>query len=77
MTLTCGGCVTSGNAPIERSLPPPPASMQPVQVPRIAKGTSARASLYDHRAALLKANGRLRATGAWYEGVRKEYAEPR
>lgn len=47
--------------------------MQPVAMPSVEKGMNARVSLFDHRAALAKANSRLRASRGWYEGVRKSY----
>lgn len=73
LTLTLlTGCKTLSDADATRSLPPAPASMQPVPMPK--RNADARISVFDHRAALAKANKRLVNSLNWYLGVRADYA---
>lgn len=70
----CAPSVKEAAAPLTRSLPPPPLSMQPVPMPALTPGQDVRVSRYDHRVALAKANKRLRDSRNWYVGVRNDYA---
>lgn len=73
MTLTLlTGCKTLSDADATRNLPTAPASMQPVTMPKPVP--DARVSLFDHRAALAKANKRLVNSRNWYLGVRSDYS---
>ena len=49
--------------------------MQPVELPRVSKGDDPKARLAETRDALKEANKRLEGSRAWYEGVRRSYAE--
>lgn len=70
------GCATSGGGKVRPvNLPPPPACMAPVEVPAVEAGADARAVLARDRASLTAANGRLKCSRAWYEGVRREYSK--
>jgi len=47
--------------------------MQPVAVPRVAKGDDPKVRLAETRDALKQANQRIEGGRAWYEGVRERY----
>lgn len=49
--------------------------MAPVEVPALSVGQDARSALARSRGALTDANGRLRASREWYDGVRRSYGE--
>lgn len=65
--------VDGRDAPLARKLPPPPASLQPVPLPKIVAGQDVRVSRFDHRQALIKANTRIVNSRGWYEQVRKDH----
>ncbi len=65
--LTLTGCAQSVDRP--RALPPAPAWFAPVPVPALREGADAVVTLSEHRAALLKANRRLRDGRGWYEMI--------
>lgn len=54
------------------TLPPPPAFMAPVGLPRIEPGDDARLALARHRAAAAQANARLSASRRWYESLARD-----
>ena len=70
IVLVLAGCAkTTIDTPI-RHLPNPPNCMSQEAVPRLAVGQDAREALARHRAALGRANGRLKCSRGWYEKVR-------
>lgn len=76
LPMISAGCATStGTPPPEVSLPAAPGYMMPVKAPEIREGDDAFVVLAEHRAALGKANSRLRASRRWYEQVRARYGE--
>jgi hypothetical protein len=72
---TLSGCATSGEPPIARVLPNPPAFAQPVTVAQPKKGEPLVAIAARERAGRLAANGRIKSFVEWYEGVRADYAK--
>lgn len=72
MTLPACAPSTATLAP-EVSLPQAPAYMAPVRVPEVHEGDDAVVALVEHRAALGKANSRLRASRAYYDRLRARY----
>lgn len=78
MTVMLSGCLGSSDgpsAPLQVSLPAPPAYMQPVPVPNVHKGQDARQAVAQARQSLSQANGRLTESRSWYETLRKDYAK--
>jgi len=74
LTMICAGCVSSREAVLQRDLPPAANPlMQPVAVPRVAKGDDPKVRLAETRDALKQANQRIEGGRAWYEGVRERY----
>lgn len=72
--MILGGCVTTGEPPIERSLPPPSSVvLDPVPVPVIRAGDDARVAWKKEQAARKEANNRLRKSRTIYSGVRDIY----
>ncbi len=77
IAATLTGCVTTNPGPAARDLPPVPDElMKPVAKPKLYKGQDARAALRLTGSALDQANERLKASGEWYQGVRRDFAEP-
>lgn len=73
LTATLGACATSGNAVVERHLPPLPSYATPVKVQDPKAGDDPIAVAARERAGRVQANKRIDAVGAWYEDVRARY----
>ncbi|MFA5897921.1 MAG: hypothetical protein WC829_02290 [Hyphomicrobium sp.] len=69
------GCATSPARPVlNRDLPAFPGYGKPVTPPAIAAGQDPKALAGAALVALDKANGRIIDLGAWYAGLRRNYA---
>ena len=74
--MMLSGCAASGAGKVVPvNLPPPPACLAQVPLPKIAAGDDARAQIARHRAALVQANGNLECSRRWYGEVRTGYSK--